>query len=375
MKFGIAAIFKNEYDYILEWIVYHQIIGVDAFYIADNISDDGSSQLLEALDSLGVINRVHFPRRGDCGPQMPAYNYILNDFGAEVDLLCFIDADEFLVSENNCELKSILSDFHKLEDAGALALNWRNFGSSGYKFKEEGLVIERFTCASIQDHDFNRHIKTILKPNMVDRMHVHECILKSGRYYTGDLRPAVFENGEPCEPRTNKVSYSGIRINHYVVKSRHEHIMKKEHKGSGAGSAGRKKGEAYFNAHDLNDVVDEALLSYASDVKKGIAELRGRITTETPFLCYGKAFVDVKPELITGWAVTEYDGPIKIRLLINGVEYLVEVNRSRPDVVRKGLSKKLQCGFSYKPAKVITSEDKIEAYIYGTNVEAKVNFH
>ncbi|WHI50417.1 glycosyltransferase family 2 protein [Microbulbifer sp. MLAF003] len=55
MKFGIAAIFKNEYEYILEWIVYHQLIGVDAFYIADNVSDDGSSQLLEALDSLGVI--------------------------------------------------------------------------------------------------------------------------------------------------------------------------------------------------------------------------------------------------------------------------------------------------------------------------------
>ncbi|WP_020412114.1 glycosyltransferase family 92 protein [Microbulbifer variabilis] len=374
MKFGIAAIFKNEYEYILEWIVYHQLIGVDAFYIADNVSDDGSSQLLEALDSLGVIKRVYFPRVGTGGPQMPAYNNMLHRFGNEVDLLCFIDADEFLVSTNGSNLKDILSGFYALEDAGALALNWRNFGSSGHKFKDEGLVIERFTYASKQDHDFNRHIKTILKPSMVERMHVHECILKSGRYYSGNLQPTVFENGSPCEPKTSKVLYDGIRVNHYVVKSRHEHVMKKEHKGSGAGSAERKKGEAYFKAHDLNDERDKALLCYVDDVKAGVAALRDRIGAETPFLCYGKAFVDVKPELITGWAVTESDCPVKIRLLVNGVEHLVDLSRARPDVVRKGLSKRLQCGFSFKPKKVITSEDKIEAYIYGTTVEAKVNF-
>ncbi|BBM00386.1 glycosyltransferase family 2 protein [Microbulbifer sp. GL-2] len=374
MKFGIAAIFKNEFEYILEWIVYHQLIGADAFYIADNISDDGSSQLLEALDCLGVINRVYFPRVGDGGPQMPAYNHMLRRFGSEVDLLCFIDADEFLVSTNGSELKDILAKFCGMEDAGALALNWRNFGSSGHKFKGEGLVIERFTRASKQDHDFNRHIKTILKPSMVEKMHVHECVLRSGHYYSGSLHPTVFEHGESCEPKTSRVSYEGIRVNHYVVKSRHEHVMKKEHKGSGAGSADRKKGEAYFKAHDLNDEADEILLCYVSDVKKGVAALRERVATETPYLCYGKAFVDVKPELVTGWATTEFDGSLKIRLLINGDEHLVDVNRGRPDVVRKGLSERLHCGFSFKPGKAITNEDKVEAYIYGTTVKAKVNY-
>ncbi|WP_157953880.1 glycosyltransferase family 2 protein [Microbulbifer sp. A4B17] len=374
MKFGIAAIFKNEYEYILEWIVYHQLIGVDAFYIADNVSDDGSSQLLEALDCLGVINRVYFPRVGDCGPQMPAYNHILHRFGDEVDLLCFIDADEFLVSTEDSELRDLLSDFCENDDAGALALNWRNFGSSDHKFKGEGLVIERFTRASKQDHDFNRHIKTILKPPMTKKMHIHECVLQSGRYYSGNLQPVVFENGEPCEPKTRKVQYEGVRVNHYVVKSRHEHVMKKECKGSGAGSATRKKGEAYFKAHDLNDESDETLLRYVNDVKSGITTLRERVIEETPYLCYGKAFVDVRSDLITGWAAAEFDGPIKIRLLINGEEHLVDVNRGRPDVVNKGLSRRLKCGFSFKPSKVITREDRIEAYIYATTVEAKINY-
>lgn len=373
MKFGIAAIFKNEYDYILEWITYHQLIGVDTFFVADNISDDGSSQLLEALDQLGVIKRVHFPRVGEGGPQMPAYNHILQRFGRDVDLLAFIDADEFLVGVNKVAIRDLLSGFHAIEEAGALALNWRNFGSSGHKFKSEGLVIERFTRASEKDHDFNRHIKTVLKPSMVEKMHIHECILQSGRYYTADLQPAEFENGTPFEPKTRSVLHDGIRVNHYVVKSRQEHVMNKERKGSGAGSASRKKGEAYFKAHDLNNEIDDALLHYADEVRTAVAALKARVTEETPYLCYGKAFVDVKPQVISGWAVTEHDGPLKIRLLINGVEHLVDVNRERPDVLRKGLSPRLQCGFSFKPSRVLISEDKVEAYVYGTNIAARVN--
>jgi len=46
MKIAIVAIFKNEFSYILEWISYHLEIGEDHFYIADNVSDDGTSQLL-----------------------------------------------------------------------------------------------------------------------------------------------------------------------------------------------------------------------------------------------------------------------------------------------------------------------------------------
>ncbi|WHI48555.1 glycosyltransferase family 92 protein [Microbulbifer sp. VAAF005] len=374
MKFGIAAIFKNEYEYILEWIVYHQLIGADAFYIADNISDDGSSQLLEALDSLGVVNRIYFPRVGDHGPQMPAYNMILNRFGDEVDLLGFIDADEFIVTGQDVNLKGLLSDFNQIEDASALALNWRNFGSSGHKFKSDGLVIERFTQASKPEHEFNRHIKTILKPSLVEKMHVHECVLKTGRYYSANFQPTEFENGGSSEPKTTQVIYDGLRINHYVVKSRHEHAIKKENKGSGAGSSTRKKGEAYFKAHDLNDEADDALLCHVESVKNGVVRLKERIAAETPYLCYGKIFVDVGPDLITGWATAEFSGAIKIRLLINGEEHLVELNRDRPDVVRKGLSQNLKCGFAFKPKMSLSNRDEIEAYIYGTKIAAKVNF-
>ncbi|WP_444935015.1 glycosyltransferase family 2 protein [Microbulbifer sp. JTAC008] len=374
MKFGIAAIFKNEYEYILEWIAYHQLIGVDTFYIADNISDDGSSQLLESLDYLGVIKRVYFPRVGDMGPQVPAYNHILDNYGDEVDLLGFIDADEFIVSTNGMPLKDNLKAFDRIEDAGALALNWRNFGSSGRKFKGEGPVIERFMRASKKDHDFNRHIKTILKPKMTKKMHIHECILHSGRYYNANLEPTVFEDNMEIAPKTAEVTFECLRINHYVVKSRQEHLANKERKGSGAGSSTRRKGEGYFKGHDLNDEEDNTLIDLVPAVNQRVEELRAQVCDKSPYLCRGNAVVNAKPDLIFGWAASEFEGALKLRILINGSEYLVDVNKDRQDVVDRGLSRRLQCGFAFRPPKSLTLKDQVEAYIYGSAVECRVNF-
>ena len=53
-RVAIAAIFRNEHPYVLEWIAHHRALGVAQFYIADNVSDDGTSELLQALDALGA---------------------------------------------------------------------------------------------------------------------------------------------------------------------------------------------------------------------------------------------------------------------------------------------------------------------------------
>lgn len=61
-KLCIGAIFKNEYPYILEWIAWHKLCGFDKIIIADNDSDDGTRELLQALDDLGEINLIYQPK-------------------------------------------------------------------------------------------------------------------------------------------------------------------------------------------------------------------------------------------------------------------------------------------------------------------------
>lgn len=54
MKIAIGAIFRDAFEYITEWLVWHQLTGFDSFYIVDNASSDGSIQLLGVLSDLGT---------------------------------------------------------------------------------------------------------------------------------------------------------------------------------------------------------------------------------------------------------------------------------------------------------------------------------
>ncbi|HHF9309118.1 glycosyltransferase family 2 protein [Escherichia coli] len=97
MNLYIAAIVKNEFAGLLEWIAYHRVLGVEGFVIADNGSRDGSRQLLSSLARLGIVTVIDQPDLVNQKPQLPAYERILRSCSRDIDLLAFIDADEFLL--------------------------------------------------------------------------------------------------------------------------------------------------------------------------------------------------------------------------------------------------------------------------------------
>lgn len=369
MKVGVAAIFKNEYPYILEWIAYHQSIGVDKFYIADNTSDDGSTELLEALDDVGLITRIPYPRIEGQAPQAPAYNHIIKNHGEEVDLLGFIDADEFIVSEG--DLKGNLAAFCANESYGAMGVNWKVFGSNDDYFGSEGLVIERFTKHAKFNFDSNRHIKTFLKPKFVKKMNIHECVLKQGKYCTSSNTAADFDESGA---RTKKTSHANIFVNHYVVKSRVEHFINKRKKGSAAGLASREKGISYFIGHDENIERSEFPTVFLDNIKASIETMKQQLISRSSFMELGKGHVDVNTttNVVSGWVTGQKKTPAFITLIIDNKEYKIAVNRQRQDVVRKGLSTELICGFSFSSGPKLAGKD-ITAKIYGSIQELNVN--
>ena len=80
---AICAIVKNEHDYLLEWMAYHRLVGVDHFLIYNNSgdNDDGTTNLLSKLHQSGVAEVVAWPDREEwclptgvyLRPQLPAY--------------------------------------------------------------------------------------------------------------------------------------------------------------------------------------------------------------------------------------------------------------------------------------------------------------
>jgi hypothetical protein len=273
LNFAIAGIVKNEVDGLVEWIAFHSVVGACHFFIADNESDDGTRELLSALSRAGLVTLFDFPTAGEKKPQLPAYAAILRACPADIDVLAFIDADEFILPlEGADSIVPLAERLFASEDVSAVALNWANFGSSGQLFAEEGMVIERFTQRAAQTFGANHHFKSLVRPGRVKSFHnPHYARLQMGRYVDA-LGRDVIMHAEHGGGLSEKVVWSGARVNHYAVKSLEEFLMGKSRKGS-ASLHGRVKHKAYFQGHDRNDETCLLAKGFAPRVREEMARL------------------------------------------------------------------------------------------------------
>ena len=70
-KLAICAIFKDEAPYLLEWLAFHRMMGVDAFVLYDNGSSDGGGGLIRASQYAEAVTLIDWSDRPG---QLSAYN-------------------------------------------------------------------------------------------------------------------------------------------------------------------------------------------------------------------------------------------------------------------------------------------------------------
>lgn len=384
---SIAAILKNEQPYILEWLAYHMAIGINDFYIADNISTDGSSELLCQLDKLKIITRIEHPTENNTPPQLSAYNKILSIVDKE-KWVAFIDADEFIHLSNFEEGLDKIKDLLQDESNGAISLNWAVYGSSHSILPDDGLVIERFTKRAVEEHPVNKHYKSIVR--------VRDVIgtgLTPHAFKINAEKKFIMPNGqkqEKVDGISDIVDWTGIRLNHYVIKSRAEFINKKSARGRATTmkeSLGRNI--TFFKNHDLNNIEQALPLWLIRKVKNKIAEIKTNLKASgyilpndeisEPFYrtasIMGRGVIDVlikEKNKITlkGWATENSKAPLNnIVVVINNKLLVHPISTTlydRPDVQRAGISDQLKCGFE----SCIVLPDIIisEIQIYAVNI-------
>jgi hypothetical protein len=277
LKLFVAAIIKNEMEALLEWIAYHRVVGVSGFIIADNGSNDGSRAFLNGLERLGIATVLDFPNVEGQKPQLPAYQRILRSCSTDIDLLAFIDADEFLVPlDPEKSLSSSLNEWFSDPSVSAVAINWSNFGSNGELFAEEGLVTERFTQRAPQKFNANKNFKSIVRPKSANYFNnPHHVELRYGRYID-TLGNDLVSHPKHGNGVSEEVVWNGVRVNHYVVKSLEEFLLGKHLRGSAA-TANRVKHKAYFKAHDRNDETCLLAAALAPKVKAEMAALQAQL--------------------------------------------------------------------------------------------------
>ena len=367
MKFGIGAIFKDELDYILEWLAWHRIAGFSKFFIADNGSIDGTRELLESLEMAGLIDLIYISPQPKA--QLLAYNQILNIFGGEVDAIAFIDADEFIFSDDKTKpvdhLRYLFSPLH----IGAVGINWRIFGSSGKEDYEEGLVVERFVKCAENDHQKNRYMKQIVRPSCIKTISVHHSdLIQEFQYIDCKGNDVIFTNekGKKCNHPSGccEITESPLRIHHYIVKSRKEYIEKKQKRGDAMVGHDYNRGDSYFLHHDLNDCEFNQFSFFSKDIYREIKKIKSQLIPTGFYDDVLGSIGKCNSDMVGGWAFSE-KRKIKILIFVNGeMRAAIWAINYRIDLIQAGISKHGFCGFHHNFNPPLNAGDVVHVSVY-----------
>ena len=259
---SLVCIIKDE-RYLEEFIMYHNTLGVEHFYIYDNDSEIKISKRLnnEYFNNLCTI--IDFPGKIQ---QLTSYNNFLIYHGNETKWAIIIDGDEFILPKNHFSLRNFLKEY---DDYHAIGLNWIMFGSSFHDKKQEGFIINNYRyCENKQ----NKHIKTICKPEFVSKIdNPHYVILKDPSKYVDPHKRII--SGPFNENNTIDI----IQINHYWGKSLEEHYEKRDR----GRATTHKLRVINDNPHSkYNDIIDNLICDkYLNDLikKKIIFEVNWEI--------------------------------------------------------------------------------------------------
>ena len=297
----VCAIFKDEAQYLSEWVSFHLSQGVEHLFLYDNLSTDGGADVLAPFIEAGFVTLKPWHVLKEDGGQAAAYRDCLQEHGAQSFWIAFIDLDEFLHAVSK-PLPALLQEYVRF---GGLFVHWQNFGSSGHTTKPVGGVVESFTRRARTTWSRNREGKSIVRPTMVAPwvgMNTHKHIphrfdLVSGgalvtedfqpmplaskwsdrvtaiakkllgkkRYAVGSWLPYIFNPYGSIKLQPNIVKVSKIKINHYVVKSKEEYALKMKRMSAKPG----KYNETFFKFHDRNEVEDLNLKEKMRDIASG----------------------------------------------------------------------------------------------------------
>ncbi len=282
-RLAIGAIVKDEEPYLLEWIAWHRCLGIEDFFIADNASRDGTTALLAALHTEGIVTHIPFPGQPGVPPQLGAYRHIAETFRDRTDWIAFIDADEFLRVESPQgdpagRLQAWLGRLPRR--VGAVTVNWAAYGSDGRIEPGEGLVTERFTRRAQKAFRDNDHVKSIVRSAFWQGIleTPHGFAITKGALSV-DTRAWPVPPHQVRAGRVRRIVWGVARLDHYAVKSRHEFLHRKLKRGrSDTLDPAHSRDEAYFRLYDRNDVFDPPHPRFLARVRAEVARLDGLLS-------------------------------------------------------------------------------------------------
>lgn len=211
----VCALFQDEELFLEEWIAFHRLIGVEHFYLYNNLSQDRSVEILAPYVREGIVDLFDWPVTAHSEAeyleniQLPIYNQLLSRVKKEAKWAAFIDPDEFIVPRRGETLAALLRDY---DAYAALAVNWQIYGTSGWETIPEGsLLTETLIWKGEEESSWNQIVKLIVQPEYVQQIHhPHFFEYRDGCYAVDtEKRPQISSMGAQV------LEISRLQINHY----------------------------------------------------------------------------------------------------------------------------------------------------------------
>ncbi|HZP88162.1 MAG TPA: glycosyltransferase family 2 protein, partial [Burkholderiales bacterium] len=246
---SLLAPVRDEERYLVEFVNYYLIHGVDHFYFYDNESTVPVADVLNAYRDKCTILYA----RGEA-VQGRAYAHFCRRFRQETKWVAVFDVDEFVLPHRHATLRDFLIDH---DDCDGIGINWVMFGDGHHKVPPAGNVIENYLYREAKQHPC---IKSVIKADKLvgffDNPHV--ATLTDGSRY-------VDAHGHPITGACNENhTIDVIQLNHYFTKSAAEWTRKLQRKRADSGRARVDHVEDHgwvFTANEtLNQVRDTSIV-------------------------------------------------------------------------------------------------------------------
>lgn len=295
----LVSAMRNEGPFLLEWIAYHKVIGIDRIVVLSNGSTDGSDELCEALAAAGEITFLRTAPGWGVAPQEAAVQVFEAEVGYQPGTwYLWLDSDEFLnVHVGDRTVQALVT---AIGTADALMLNWRLFGSGGNDSFPGRHLSADFIGASKLGFVANLETKPLFRhgpkiagfsvnaaglPKLVPGAEVTAADCLGGNGKPLDLaapRTNAWLERRPMEGRNNLASrrefgWDLAQVNHYSVRTP-DLFRLKAARGRGMVSTGPRRPNnrhtpSYFDRFDRNEAQDRSILVWEEAVTEAIGRL------------------------------------------------------------------------------------------------------
>jgi len=226
---AVCLAFRNSARYLREWLLFHQAVGFDRFYLYNNDSEDDFARVLAPFMAAPAPGRrplIELAQWPGYFQQNEIYNDCLKRAATDgVRWLAFIDDDEFLYAVPPHTLAETLRGF---EAFAGVAVCWQLYGSSGHIHAEVDWVIRRFTHHAVTP---DQHVKCIVQPR-----HIVRAVAGGHLFEPAPGFSVVDEKSHRLDAAlTPHPSADLLRINHYLTKSIEELVERRTSRDIGYG--------------------------------------------------------------------------------------------------------------------------------------------